>query len=168
MPKTNASFTGNKEEDESVDFKANPFPENLNNEYQKLKISQTAYIARCAAGAFAQLGHDLLQEGGGNKEEGRKEGETKKGGKGKERKEAIVKRRGSREGGEKEGRREKRGKKGEGLRDGRADNEVAIRRWVVKSHSAQIYFMWQVPWYICHVALCLADYTQVKIKLCIF
>lgn len=77
-----------------------------------------------------------------------------------------MKRRGSRKGGEKEGRREeKRGKKGEGQRDGGADDEVAIRRWVVKSHSAQINFMWQVPWYICHVALCLADYTKVKRKL---
>lgn len=73
MPKTNASFTGNKEEDESVDFKASPFPENLNNEYQKLKISQTAYTVRCAAAAFAQLWHDLLQEGGRKKRKERRE-----------------------------------------------------------------------------------------------
>lgn len=44
-----------------MDFKANPFPQNLNNKYQKLKISQTAYTALCAAGAFAQLWHCLLQ-----------------------------------------------------------------------------------------------------------
>lgn len=79
-----------KEKDESVDFKANPFPQNLNNEYQKPKISQTAYTALCAAGALAQPWHWLLQgrilllqEGGGDRKEGRKE-EKKKGGNEKE------------------------------------------------------------------------------------
>lgn len=56
-------------------------------------------------------------------------------------------------GGQKRGAREKAGGKAE--MEGRSGG--AIRRWVVVSNFAQIYFVWQVSRYICHVGLCLAD-----------